>query len=687
MRPHSSPGRSKRPADPATNPSIEVRFLRGTEFAPRPGGPVPPPPIEAGAAAAASAAGLATDDPRKLGEGLRKAAGPELAIGDTDDQLPYCFLEIGVDRGKAVCKIEASGTDYRGRADRQWTGTGFLVSESILLTNYHVLNSVDVARTAQCIFNFQVDPDGRSLPTSAFRLDPDRLFLCSPYDPERPEAGGLDFAFVWVDGAPGRQFGVVPLDRNFFKIDVGELANVIQHPDGLQKTVVVQNNTVTHQDAAVVHYTSDTAHGSSGAPVFSNRWRPVALHHASVESPAGTAHPAGPFINEGIKFSAIACALEQMAQKSPAERAAVEWLLPLFRGTDAVMGFFGGVGRPTTEAAGVSVDDVLEVYRSEPDDVDVGFWNLERVAEDATSPEWVARLARAVAGLNVDVWCFSEVPGETADALVALLRDEYGLDHGLHVPHPTPGSARAMQAVMWNRRTVDGAIEAWPAGVAAALDACNRLHADDAAGPAAGSMGTAMFPHHPALMRFTARNRERAPAAPFAFYLVPLHLDALPRASRQRRVAAQVLGAAIRRSLHEERTALDPRLEWMIGGDFTASAVVDDFGKLLDPRFGAVAAQDDRGGAFAYLKGPQSTVDRIILGPNLGNTFGGSDLLSVAREKSLPPFVQEVSNRRPVMARLALRREPAGDVSLTPSLPEWLTGTLAELNGWRASGV
>src|SRR5215203_410904 len=102
----------------------------------------------------------------------------EVQIGESNF-LPAYFLEIGAKVSRAICKIETFGVDYKNR-EGSWMGTGFLVSTNILLTNHHVLNSVDTARNATCIFNFQNDENEVPQPTKRFQVNPDKLFLTSP---------------------------------------------------------------------------------------------------------------------------------------------------------------------------------------------------------------------------------------------------------------------------------------------------------------------------------------------------------------------------------------------------------------------------------------------------------------------------------------------------------------------------
>ena len=174
-------------------------------------------------------------------------------------------MDVGVNHKQAVCKIETSGTDYKGRQG-SWSGTGFLISTNLLITNHHVLNSREVCGNATCIFDYELEESGKVRTSKAFRVNPDQLFLTS-------SAQELDFTVCWVEGEPSREFGYVPIYRHAFTVKTDDCANIVQHPLGQYKSVVVQKNEIKGQDSTVVHYASDTQPGSSGAPVFNNAWR------------------------------------------------------------------------------------------------------------------------------------------------------------------------------------------------------------------------------------------------------------------------------------------------------------------------------------------------------------------------------------------------------------------------------
>jgi hypothetical protein len=560
----------------------------------------------------------------------------EIIIGKSNE-LQAWFLEVGAQRARAVCKVKASGTNFEGQQG-SWSGTGFLVSPNILVTNHHVLNSPEVAAEATCLFNYQVNPEGLLLPTKEFRVKPARLFLTSPVK------GGLDFTFVWVDGGPGDEFGFMPLDRSAFKTVVGEFANIIQHPRGDPKSVVIQENQVTWQDVTVIHYLTDTEPGSSGSCVFNNTWKAVALHHASRKAQDNEPEAKdAPYRNEGIKFSAIAAHLERLSEGGPDQAAARE-VLGLFQGTDAMMGFFGSLGReaPPPEAAAPDVEAVVNRYRGEADDIDVGFWNVEWFSR--TYREKLDAVARMVVSMNLDVWAFEESSADAAAALVNRLKTAFRADYDFAASEPDASPNKQTTTVLWNKKTVTGKKLKWPADIEPWFQVDSRDFDDLGLEAVEGRV----FDRYPALYHFEANNRAGRDA--FDFYLVPLHLKAMDEGSKRRRMAAKVLAVAIRKMIAEKRAGAD----WVIGGDFNAALATDDFADLIAGGMVPLSAADEASGAFSYIKRPKSLIDHIFLSANLARTYGEDDYFIVAADRELPGYVRELSDHRPVLVRLSL---------------------------------
>jgi V8-like Glu-specific endopeptidase len=74
----------------------------------------------------------------------------------------------------------------------------------------------------------------------------------------------------------------LPLIPQTGKLVVGETVNIIQHPNGEQKQLAIQDNKVIDELGLFLHYQTDTSPGSSGSSVFNDQWEVVALHYSGV---------------------------------------------------------------------------------------------------------------------------------------------------------------------------------------------------------------------------------------------------------------------------------------------------------------------------------------------------------------------------------------------------------------------
>ena len=199
-----------------------------------------------------------------------------------NDLLPINFLQRGTLAAGAVCRIWVG--DLFG-SNGSW-GTGFLVSPRLLLTNHHVIESVDAAARASVQFGYEMDTSGRIREGKVFELTPSEAFIT---DSE------LDFTLVAVaqkseDGEASLvDYGFLRLDPTLHKVEPEEFVTIIQHPDGQPKQIAIRENKVLkigdNQDALkdnFLWYASDTAPGSSGSPALNDNWQVVAIHHKSV---------------------------------------------------------------------------------------------------------------------------------------------------------------------------------------------------------------------------------------------------------------------------------------------------------------------------------------------------------------------------------------------------------------------
>ncbi len=260
----------------------------------------------------AEAVALSVEGVSKATEGVRAellgGRGPEAIYGKTIDFVGISFLERGCSAARAVGRVAFKN----GQAQ----GSGVMVSDRVFLTNHHVIPSI-VQAGALCVeFDYELDPADKPRGVTRFAFDPSKLFMTDSVD-------GLDFTLIAIGprlAGPKSlsDFGWCPINDAADKHALGEVANIIQHPDGRYKEVVLRENRLVSRLDLVLHYVADTQPGSSGSPVFNNDWEVVALHHwggpwRGTTDARGRKVPTE--VNEGIRISAIVRELASMRSK------------------------------------------------------------------------------------------------------------------------------------------------------------------------------------------------------------------------------------------------------------------------------------------------------------------------------------------------------------------------------------
>ncbi|HKQ72322.1 MAG TPA: trypsin-like peptidase domain-containing protein [Blastocatellia bacterium] len=230
---------------------------------------------------------------RQLETGVLKSHGGSShqleAVHGINNLKSISWIEMGIRASRSVCRIlipTPSGAKF---------GTGFLIGLGRVMTNNHVIGSIEEARQAKLEFNYQLSVDASSEPTVRYDLDPDAFFHTSPM-------GALDYtvAAVRIDANKPtlEKWGALMLNADAEPI-LNELVAVVQHPNGQVKQVVLSASAVVQVKAPLLHYTSDTMGGSSGSPVFNDLWQVIAIHHAAGPNIGGIP------TNEGILMSSI----------------------------------------------------------------------------------------------------------------------------------------------------------------------------------------------------------------------------------------------------------------------------------------------------------------------------------------------------------------------------------------------
>ena len=136
----------------------------------------------------------------------------ESMIGETNDLRPINFLIEGSNIQKAVCKVEVKAITTSGE-QCIWYGTGFMISDDLLMTNHHVVpdanthmilpnkGGVKVDKIIECnvIFNFQKDWANRLQNTTLSKFDLDFIYYVGNAQ--------LDYSIFKINNCPGKEFG------------------------------------------------------------------------------------------------------------------------------------------------------------------------------------------------------------------------------------------------------------------------------------------------------------------------------------------------------------------------------------------------------------------------------------------------------------------------------------------------
>lgn len=181
----------------------------------------------------------------------------EKIIGENTLRDIY-ILNLALKASKAVVRI----------ATPKGTGTGFMITPDLLITNNHVINSQEVAEKSNFSFNYQLDINGKECPTQIIGALSDGAFYTNKE---------LDYTVVTLKEVP--DFGK-PLVFKSKLMRRDDRVAIIQHPGGHLKKISSQNNFVAYADNQVLQYTTSTEPGSSGSPVFDDDFQVVGIHHS-----------------------------------------------------------------------------------------------------------------------------------------------------------------------------------------------------------------------------------------------------------------------------------------------------------------------------------------------------------------------------------------------------------------------
>ncbi|WP_171053944.1 trypsin-like serine peptidase [Arenibacterium halophilum] len=578
----------------------------------------------------------------------------EAQVGDWNT-VPASLLELLARYRRSVARIVVppGQTNFRQvRADSGWTGTGFLVAPNLLLTNHHVLNSAEVAGVATAEFDYEWPSDKLFAnvgtpepPTVRFDLAPTRLFVTSPVG-----GGGLDYSFVWISDKASEQFGKIRMERGSFMINQYEPTFVIHHPKGRLKEVSLDDTELLAVNALNILYAADTDFGSSGACVFNRNGRLVALHHARQEGEAlrrnypeaaqrlsdGRAVEVG---NEGIKISAIALDLEARTRRGDTDSESAAEVLAQIEGSDTLTGVFGALGR--TSSAEGDAARVRDLYQGTDQDIDIGFWNMHWLTDSGAGPVRVEDAVTAMADLNQDIWCLTDVSPLMVGDIVAGLSDRFGEEFAILFSEDGASQLRLATAVIWRPGTASCTKEDWPAAVAGAW----TRPVPDIEG------GGGIFQSPP------ARYRIGSPSRPdVGINLVPVSIRPLRSDELRRRLASKLLARAVDLTI----TATSGTSDWIIGGTFEPPLADEESAALQARDYEVMSAADKRrGGAVNFLRARTSGIGNIFVTADLDLIGDKHNFFDVVTDRTVDKYINKLADNRPAVLRLSLDKPGA----------------------------
>jgi hypothetical protein len=420
----------------------------------------------------------------------------------------------------------------------------------------------------------------------------------------------------------------IPLRRTPIEIMQGERVNIIQHPAGRPKEVVLHENAVTRITQDHIYYRADTEGGSSGSPVFGDQWELVGLHHWGRQDGSDAE-------NRAIRLAAIIAHLRGLSGGS--EAAVARRLVGDVTGTNPLLGFFDVVGTHGDDLNGVETPSFTGTRES----VDLGFWNMDHF-NDNVSDERVARAANVVATLAMDSLGLVEVQQCALDRLVTRLR-AHGLEMDFHVQ--SDGGSQNV-AVLFDTDTTR---------VKHRTDLLGRF---DALLRATIPDGT-VFPHKPMFAECAVSQGDGPPdgmaVRRYLKIIVPLKAFANDAPSRARlHAAARVL----REIIDTLRSDPEP-LPIVLCGDFNESLTTDILPGLTNaPNRFTLTADDTASGTACFVGGPTSIIDHIVVSDDIEPDDIEGDAAAIVRlDRSIADFSCVASDRVPVVFRLVF----AGD--------------------------
>ncbi len=176
------------------------------------------------------------------------------------------FLKRAIEQSASVCRIEIP--------TRQIMGTGVLITQNLLLTNYYVLQPTEEdnietnALNAVLKFGCLTSDNGLETQGKSFQLDRQKPILCFS------KTDDLDYVLLQVEAKITQEKEIKPARWEVNKLPLAKMGiSVLQHPEGDSMKLSISQDGITgvYQNSGLVQYVNKTALGSSGSPCFDEK--------------------------------------------------------------------------------------------------------------------------------------------------------------------------------------------------------------------------------------------------------------------------------------------------------------------------------------------------------------------------------------------------------------------------------
>ncbi|MGB3465252.1 MAG: serine protease [Cyclobacteriaceae bacterium] len=196
------------------------------------------------------------------------------------------------------------------------SGTTFLVDQNLALTNNHIFEDVKQATNSYARFDYIDDPNANQIKFKRWKFLPDKFFQTNEK---------LDYSLVFIetleeDGEEGNR-GFLRLTDQYQNPEINGSINIIQHPRGEALQIVFRDNQLKKVTDNVLAYLTDTEYGSSGSPVFDDRFQVIGIHSHRKKDPNSDATDGTQWYrNVGFRMDKIYSEIEEFLSYNQRKR-------------------------------------------------------------------------------------------------------------------------------------------------------------------------------------------------------------------------------------------------------------------------------------------------------------------------------------------------------------------------------